>query len=377
MSTEYAHQDDPVAQLNDAQKRRQQAKKRVDEIGQDELEELAEAYNGFVALLERYEDQVVGDEGDFQTNIEFQSQIAEFTEELSDDILQADIFDACNEHLKQRWFKTAHFEHVYEQLEPVAEMVERLETYEQRRTEYREVRKQLGQRIYELEEEINELERLVRLGDADLDAPTERLREPIEAYNDAVTDAFRAFRRDSSAREVLAFLESTTAYPLVPFEKPPDELSAFVRNNPVGDEPLSTLVEYAGYSRSKLDHYVDNPDQLKHIVGGQKVFLSGLDAKPLRIDWPPPSADKLRYRCRELTAVVNRLDQDVVSLLRAVEQLPREANYPQLRNSVLAQESLTEEERKRIQKEDIETQLSTARERKARFADALESAPDS
>ena len=375
MSTDYAQQDDPVARLKEAHEQLQQAQEQVDEFGQEELEQLAEAYNGFVALLERYEDQVVGDEGDFQTNIEFQSQIAEFTEELADDILLAETFDECNEHLKQRWFKTSHFEHVYEQLEPVADLVDRLETYEQRRTEYRNARKQLGQRIHDLEDKIATLERLVRLGDADLDAPTEQLREPIETYNEQVTDAFATFRRERSAREVLSFLDTTTAYPLVPFEKPPAELYSFVQDNPVGDEPLSKLVDYADYSRSKLDHYVDNPDQLKHIVGGQKVFLSGLDSEPLRIDWPPPSADKLRYRCRELTAVVNRLDQDVVETLRAVEQLPRETNYDQLRNSVMAKESLTDEERKRIQEEDIETQLSEAREQKARFIDALEAAP--
>ena len=366
----------PVAELDQREQRLERAEERVAEFGEEKLQRLADVYHEFVGILDRYEDQVTDDGGDVQTNIEFQSQIAEVSKQLSDDLLLSETFRECDEYLQQKWFSESDFEHVYEQLDPVSDLVGRLEERDAALEAYRETRRDVRYRIRELDEEINELERLSRLGNADLDAPTGRLREPIEAYNDAVTDAFEAFRRNSSAREVLAFVAAMADYPLVPFEYPPEGLLRYVREREPGIETISQLLAYADYSRSKLDHYVDDPGALKHTIGGKQTFLERLDAAPLRIGWPPPAATDLEYRCRELTAAVNRFAPDAVEPLRDVAALPRERNYERLRNAAQAREELTDVERDRIATEDIEGQLGGLREEREHLQGALDEYPE-
>jgi hypothetical protein len=366
----------PVAELDQREQRLERAEERVAEFGEEKLQRLADVYHEFVGILDRYEDQVTDDGGDVQTNIEFQSQIAEVSKQLSDDLLLSETFRECDEYLQQKWFSESDFEHVYEQLDPVSDLVGRLEERDAALEAYRETRRDVRYRIRELDEEINELERLSRLGNADLDAPTGRLREPIEAYNDAVTDAFEAFRRNSSAREVLAFVAAMADYPLVPFEYPPEGLLRYVGEREPGTETISQLLAYADYSRSKLDHYVDDPGALKHTIGGKQTFLERLDAAPLRIGWPPPAATDLEYRCRELTAAVNRFAPDAVEPLRDVAALPRERNYERLRNAAQAREELTDVERDRIATEDIEGQLGGLREEREHLQGALDEYPE-
>ena len=367
--------DELTDRLDRKQREFEAAQERVEEFGETDLQELAEAYREFVDLLDRYEEQVTGDDGDIKTIIEFQSQIDEMMGSVSDRMLLSETFEECDEYLQKKWFKTSDFEHVREQLQPVADLVSRLDDRDEARREYRNTRKEIERRIRTLGERIGELERLSRLGNADLDAPTERLREPIDTYNEAVTDAFRSFKSDASAREVIDFLEAMEAYPLVEFESPPDELVSFVREHPVGEEEISTLLEYAGYSRSKLDHYVDDPAALASAVGSRKTYLRRLDAEPLRIGWPPPPAEELSYRCQELTAAVNRFAPAVVEQLRAVAALPRETDYARLRNSAVAAEDLTSAERERIAAGDVQSDLEAARKERTRLRETLDSYP--
>jgi len=367
---------DLVAALERTETRLADARERVEEFGEPKLQRLADVYREFLSILERYEEDVTDDGGDYQTNIEFQSQIAEVSEHISDDLLLSETFEECEEYLQQRWFSESDFEHVYEQLQPVADLVGRLEERDEALAAYREARRDVEYRIREIDGESSELERLSRLGDADLDAPTERLREPITTYNEAVTGAFASFRRENSARTVLEFVASMDAYPLVPFEQPPGELLAYVREREPGTETIGTLIEYAGYSRSKLDHYVEDPGALKQTIGGKQTYLDRLDAEPLRIDWPPPAASELTYRCQELTAALNRCAPDTVEALRAVAALPRGTDYERLHNSAQARTNLSEDERDRIASEDIEAQLDSLRTERERLAAALEAYPD-
>jgi len=376
MSTNKPTKRDLVAELERADERVERAQERVDEFGEAELQRLADVYRRFTSVLERYEDEVTDDGGDVRTNIEFQSAIAEVTADVSDDLLLSETFEECDEHLQERWFNESHFEYVREQLEPVADLVERIEERDEALEAYSDARFRVRRRVRELEERIDELERLCRLGNADLDAPTERLRDPIEEYNEAVTEAFAEFRREASAREVVRFLDAMDAYPLVPFEQPDEELQSYIRNYPPGEETISTLLEYASYSHSKLDHYVDDPEKLTHVVSHKKTYLAGVDAEPLQVSWPPPSASTLEWRCRELTAAVNRFAPEVVEELRTVASLPRKTDYERLRNSALSRAELTDEERDRIASGDVEAQLAEAREERDRLQEALGTFPE-
>ncbi|WP_340098749.1 DUF7118 family protein [Salinibaculum salinum] len=371
MSTSKSAADDPVDQLRRAADELETAQQRVAEFGEADLRQLADAYEEFTGILGRYEEPATGD-GDFQKFIEFQGRVETFVEELPEDILLREAFEESDDHLQQRRLSESDFEHVREQLSPVADLVARLTDREDARDEYERARKQVRDRLREVRECIDDLERLQRLGGADLTAPTERLREPVERYDERVTDAFTEFKQEASARAVLDFLDRTAVYPLVPFQPPPADLKSYVDSHPPGTKSIPELLEMADYSRSKLDHYVDDPAALTQSVGTQQTYLRRLDGEPLTVGWPPPAAEELRWRCQELTAVVNRFAPDVVESLRAVERLPRETAYNRLRDSAVAEAELTDEERDRLTSGAVADELATRREERERLADALD-----
>ncbi len=366
---------DLLGRLDAAENDLEAASERVAEFGESELEQLADAHEEFTQLLVRYEEPATGD-GNFETFIEFQGRVATLVERLPGDLLLREVFEECDEHLQQRRLSESDFEHVREQLAPVADMVARLDEREAAREEYQRARRAVRDRLRELSARIEELRRLERLGAADLDAPTGRLRGPVETYNEAVTEAFAAFRREAPARDVFGVLAATEAYPLVGFAAPPDDLQSYVATHPPGTEPIPRLLEYAGYSRSKLSHYVEDPVALEQSVGSHETYLRRLDADPLTVAWPPPPADRLAWRCRELTAVVNRFAPPVVEHLRGVAALPRGAGYGRIRESAVAEAELTPGERDRVERGAVSDDLAAARAERERLEAALEEYPD-
>jgi hypothetical protein len=376
-----------VADLETARDDLDRARDRVEAVGEAELETLAERYDELTALFDRYEERVTGD-GDFQTFIEFQGKVAAFTEELPEDLRRRGVFEDVDDLLQQRRLTESDWQRVRETLEPVREDVERLDERQAARERYRDARSAAQRRRRDLTDRIDELEDLRRLGEADLDAPTERLRDPIERYNDRVTAAFETFTHDAGARTVLEFLDATAYFPLVPFRPAPDDLREYVATHEPGTEPIPDLLEYAEYSRSKLDHYVADADALKRNVATHRTFFQRLDAEPLTVSWPPPEADVLRYRARELESVVARFvdaggeeatadgdGTDPLVALRAVRALPRETDYEHLRESAQARAQLGAEERERLASGAVEADLERCREARERLAEALETYP--
>lgn len=376
MSTSEPARGDPVDRLEQHRQELDRAQERVEEHGEAELERLQDAYEAFRETLEIYQDQVVGDEGDIQTIVEFQSQLDAAMKEVPKGVLLREVFEDCDEYLQQKWFSDDDFEHVYEQLEPIADLVSRLDDRDEALSAYRDARRRVTARARECKSEIEHLERLSELAEADLDAPTERLREPIEAYNDAVRDAFAEYKREQPAREVISFLDRMERFPLIEYRSPPADIAEYVAAEPPGTEPIPTLLDYADYSRSKLDHYVEDPDRLKHAIEGHRAYLAAIDGGPLTVDWPPPAAGTLRYRCRELTTAVNRIDSAVVENLRRVEALPRETEYERLRNAAVARQDLSEDERERVRSGAIDEELGELRAERERLLAALDEHPD-
>ncbi len=366
--------EDLVAELAAAEERLGAAEAAVAEFGEADLDRLAAAHEDFSGLLDRYEEPATGD-GDFQQFIEFQENVAGFVDRLDEDLLLYEVFEECDEYLQQRRLTEGDFAHVREQLEPVADLAARLEERDAAREAYRSARTRVRTRRRELADRVADLKRLRDLGEADLDAPTERLRDPVEAYNEQVREAFGRFRREEPARDVLDTLADLAAIPLVPYEAPPDDLHAYVRDHEAGEEPVGQLLEYADYSRSKLAHYVADPDPLKRAVATRRTYLRGVDPAPLTVDWPPPEAGVLRYRCDELTGAVDRVAPDAVAALRAVGRLPRETDYERLRTAAVARAELSPEERERVRSGAVEAELERAREQRTRLGEALETYP--
>ncbi|MFB6297426.1 MAG: hypothetical protein ABEH56_02780 [Salinirussus sp.] len=369
-STDGTAEVEAVAALERAADRLDEAEAAVAEFGETELEELASAHEEFTGLLDRYEEPATGD-GDFEQFIEFQGRVADFVERLPEDLLLRETFEECDDQLQQRRLTADDFAYVREQLEPVADLAARIEERRAAREAFRRARGRVRERRRELGDRIRSLERLQELGEADLDAPTERLREPVERYNRTVTDAFETFRTEQSARTVLELVAATEQFPLVRFETPPADLRNYVRNHEAGAEPIPKLLEYADYSRSKLAHYVADADALKQAVATRQTYLRRLDAGPLTVSWPPPSAGELRYRCRELTSVLDRFAPDAVADLRTVTALSRREDYGRLRESAVANAELSGEERERLRSGAVEEDLAAARAERERLTEAL------
>lgn len=358
--------------LEAADERRRDLEARVHEHGEAALRAVADAHRRFDRLLDGYEDAATGT-GNFETYVEFQERVATLVEDLDEDLPVRASFEGAADALEQRTLRSRHFERAREELDAARELADLLRDWEAARDAYADARRSALDRRDELDARIRELEDLRRLGEADLDAPVERLREPVEAYDDAVGEAFRSFRREAPAREVLCVVEAAAAYPLVDYAAPPDRLREFLAETSAGDRSVPTLLEFADYSRSKLDHYVSTPDELKRRVATNRSYLEALDAEPLAVGWPPPPALELRWQCRECEAVLHRFaPEDVIDRLRRVRRLTREPDYDRLREAARARAALGPETRERLQSGAVAEELEEARAERDRLERALE-----
>jgi len=366
--------DTHVDRLREARQRLVDARDAVEAVGEARLEAVRDAHRDATDLLDRYEGRATGT-GDFRAFVEFQESFVELVEGLPDDLPAREAFEEANDHLDQRRLGENDFERARELLQPAADRAALLADRDRATERYETARRDARQRLQELDDRIDHLERLQRLGEADLDAPVERLRDPVESYNDAVREAWAQFRREASAREVFRVVEASRAYPLAAFRRPPADLREYVASSPAGEESIPTLLEYADYSSSKLSHYVDDPRALRTRVATGRTYLERLDAEPLTVSWPPPPPDRLRYLASELVSVVARFaPDDVVARARRLRRLPGDVDYERLRETALARDELDEQERERLERGAVEAELDAARDERERIEAALDDA---
>jgi len=365
-----------LADLERAAEELDRAEERVEAVGEPTLREVADAVESFERLLARYRERATGT-GDFKAFVEFEEQVTELVEDLPEDLPERDAFEAAEDHLEQRRLSESDFERAHELVAPARELSERLDDRVEAREQYRSARRGVRRRRRELDDRIDDLAGIREFGRADLDAPVERLRDPIEAYDEAVRSAFETYKREASARDVLSLVTTTRWYPLVGFREPPDELHAFVADDPAGEEPIQKLLEYADYSRSKLSHYVDDARALKRAVATERTYLERLGGEPLTVGWPPPAAGALPLETREYESVARRFAPvDVLEKLRTVRRLPVETDYERLREAAVAHEELSERERRRLDDGEVEAELERLRARRDELADALSEYPE-
>lgn len=366
--------DEPIAALRGAAAAREAAASEIEAVGRDRVERVADAYDRFDDLLSRYREPASGSGREtFQAYVEFEGELETFVSELPDDLPHRGAFEAAEDRLDRRRLEERDFDLAREELAPVREMAELIEAREDAAERFRRARRSVEATRRSVEAEIDALSSTLSFDDVDFDAPVERIREPIEEYEDAVDEAFRDYLSSSSARAVLDFVEATRSYPLVEFPPPPDDLSRYLRSHPAGGEPIPRLVEWAEFTRSKLDHYVDDPSAFRARVGGNRTYLSRLDAEPLHIGWPPPPAETLRFRSRELVSVVDRFAPDsTVERLHEVRRAAGDESYGRLRRVALAQEELSEAERRRLREGTVHEEIESLRERRDRLDAALD-----
>ncbi|SEO61621.1 hypothetical protein SAMN04487948_103512 [Halogranum amylolyticum] len=366
---------DPVSELQTAHDRLRTVESEIDDVGEDRIETVVEAYRAATRLLDRYADSATGS-GDFKAYLQFQNEFIGLVDELPEDVPHHEAFEAASDRMDKRRLNDGDFAFARETLEPAAETAGLFSEREDARSAYRDARRAVKRRLGEVDDRLDKLERLQRLGEVDLDAPVEELRDPIEAYNRAVRAEFRRFRREANARKFFDLVETTDHYPLVTFETPPSDLREYVDDHAAGEESVAQLLEYADYSVSKLSHYVDDASALQTNVAVHRTYLERLDADPLTVAWPPEPADVLRHRSEELVAVVGRFAaEETVALARELRGLTDRADYERLRTAAAARTELSDEERERVTSGDVATELAELREERERLAEALETYP--
>jgi hypothetical protein len=343
----------------------------IAETGEESVVGVADAYRKAVRLLDDYEESAVGT-GDFQAYVEFQDKFLGLVEDLPEDLPDREAFEAAADRMDRRRLRERDFEGARADLEPAAEYVDRLDRRTETTDALTEARRDAKLLLNDLDDRIEELERLVKLGEADVDAPVERLLDPIEAYDERVTEAFRSFKSSASIREVLSVVEAAEWFPLVEFRSPPRDLREFARESPDAHEPIPTLLEYADYTGSKLDHYAEDPAMLQTSVAVHRTYLERLDADPLRVSSPPPDAETLRRRANELVSVLSRFaDEETIAALRQVRELTRRDDYERLRTAARARTELTDDELQRLRSGAVESELAELRDARDALADAL------
>jgi len=372
--------DDPAAALSAAHDRLEDLEANPP-VDTDRLGEVADAYESVARVLDSWEERAT-DWDDFQGYVEFRDDLSDTMSSIREDIPESDAFVEAERHVKTgsptESLTESDFAAAREALAPARAYADYRDDLAEARRRYREAYQADMDRRRALDERIDELERLQRLGEADLDAPIEDLRAPIDRYNDAVEEAFRTFSSETSAREVLGVVEvAAEDYPLVDVTPPPDRLLSYVREEPAGEHTIPELLEYADYSESKLDHYVDEAGLLKRRVATNRTYLERLDAAPFRIEWPPSAADHLRYRTEELLSVLTRFaDEEPAQALRAVRELTRRDDYRRLREAAVADARLSDVDRDRLESGQVSADLAAAREERDRLADAVARHPE-
>lgn len=347
-----------------------------DRGGAGALSTVASTLRDLDRLLSSYEDSATGT-GDFQSYVTFQEEVATLVEDLPEELPEREAFEAALEAVEKRRLSASDFQAAREALAPARELTSLREARAEAREAFADARRDARDRLSAVTDGVERRERLLELGDADLDAPVDELREPIAAYDDAVVDAFGEFRRTESARVVLDALASAAAYPLVDVRSPPDELLAYVREHDAGADPIPDLLEYAAYSRSKLEHYVDDPTALTSAVGTRRTYLDRLDGSGFTVGWPPPAAETLKHVTRELLSVVSRFaDEDTAAALRAVRELAWREDYQRLRTAAVALDELGPAEREKLASGAVDDELDALRAERDDLEAALDDTDD-
>ncbi|ARS89174.1 DUF7118 family protein [Natrarchaeobaculum aegyptiacum] len=364
----------PLEDLEAARDRFERAEREIDDHGGEAVEQAADAYRTAIELLDRYVDRATGTgRENFKAYVQLEGQFASLVDSLPDDLRGRDAFEDALDAIDKRRLSESDFDRARGKLEPAQRYADLIDEREAARETLDDARKGAALRVREIDDAIDERERLLDLGDADLEAPVEKLRDPIEAYNDAVRSAMATYLDEASTREVFDLLERSRLYPFVDFERPPEDLRAYVQESPDGEYTIPELLEYADYSRSKLTHLVADADELKRRVATQQTYLEAIGAGPLTLPWPPEPAGVLQRRAREYRPFVERIaGEETVAALRRVSRRTHETDYDRLQTAAEAVVQLSPDERDRLANGRVADELEALREERERLQAALE-----
>ncbi|ERG95949.1 hypothetical protein [Haloquadratum walsbyi] len=360
-----------LIELQDAAERYETITTQIDNTGHDAVVETADAYRRATGLLDKYIDSATGT-GDFQAYVEFQNKFLGCVEELPDELPAREAFETAADRLDSRRLSEGDFASAREDLAPAKKYIEQLESYNQITEEIKTARRNVTLHRRKINDAIDMHNEALSFADVDFDSPVEQLLDPIKAYNDQLRSEFNEFITTASVAAVIDFLEYADLFPLVAFQSPPPDLRRFARESPDANESIPTVLEFASYSGSKLDHYATDPALLQTTVAVHQTFLERLDADPLIIERPPPTAGTLRQFSGEAISILGRFaSEETIAHLRAIRDQSYEDSYDRLRTALRAQTDLSANERERLRTGTMADERDMLIEARDRLTEAL------
>jgi len=148
-----------VARLEAAADELVSARASIEDVGEPRVQRVADAYGRFDALLDRYRERASGSGREtFKAYVEFEGKLAEFVEELPQDLHHREAFEAAEELLDRRRLEERDFDRARDALAPVREVAELLDERESAVADYREARHAVEARRREVDANVDDLD---------------------------------------------------------------------------------------------------------------------------------------------------------------------------------------------------------------------------
>lgn len=345
--------------LDDALARLEDTTRQVAAVGEPTARQTRRFYDRLTDLMDRYEEPATGT-GEFQEYVAFQDALAALESDLENaDVTDPDAFQHALDRFERRIIREKDFRRARADLEAVKEVAGAVERAEQLETRLANERGRLTSRLRDLRHERSRLTDRI----ADLEAVTDVDPEPLvsarEAYNDRVREDFERFVGQAAAIEVARIGRKAQLFPLsdVPPIRNEGALDVLVESG-LGEESVPTVLEYAGYSDSKLQHYVDRPRTLRNNL--PVTWFETIDGDAFTIG-SDVSGDVVRHRAPALMKVIEPFaESETVAQLRRLRDLAVTGAYERMRRA------------RRLADDDAPTDVADARAE----LDAVEAAID-
>ena len=361
-----------LADLETAHDRFRAATERLAPLSPAEADTATDACRTAEQLMDTYEERATGS-GDFAGYVQFRARIDDLVDSIPADHPLRSAFEDMADAVDKRRLSSRDFDRARAALDPVHEVADVLAERAAAREEFDSAKRAVRRSLADVDRRLEELDEMLALADVDLDRSTESIEAPIARYNAAVEEEYDSYLDSTPARTVLDDRRHARWFPLVPVDPPPTPLVETLDRLETS-LTIPELLEYAEYSRSKLGHYVDDPDALRTAVRTDRTYLERIDATPYRIAWPPSPALVLRHRCRELASVIGRFAADeTIAALREVRLATRPPDrFDALREVAHADAALDAEQRDRLRRGEVAAERTELESVRARLDAALE-----
>ncbi|MDX1745070.1 MAG: hypothetical protein R3324_03965, partial [Halobacteriales archaeon] len=200
---------------------------------------------------------------------------------------------------------------------------------------------------------------------SDLEAVTDVDPEPLVAarssYNDRVREEFDSFAETAPAIDVARVGYKARLVPLADVPPITDEAALSVLEDAgFATETVPTVLEYAGYSDSKLSHYVDRPGSFRSQL--PVSWFETIDGEAFTIA-ADATGDDVRHRAPALVKVIDAFaTPETIAELRTLRDLAARGEYDRMRRArrLAADDAPGDVESARSQLRDLEAVIERA-----------------